>query len=70
MRLKNRWLFPNSKLSVCLAANYQALALEECVPRCLLTDASFAGNTRIPWFLESDGGQVALTWQSKTIQSP
>ena len=70
MRLKNRWVLPNSKLLVCFAANYQALALEQCVPGCLLTDVPLARDTLIPWFLESDGGQVALTWQSKTIQSP
>jgi hypothetical protein len=70
MRLKNRWLFPNSELSVCFAANYESLALEECVPGCLLTEVPMAPDTHIRWFLESDGGQVALTWQSKTIQSP
>jgi hypothetical protein len=70
MRLKKGWVFPNSELSVCFAAHYQSFALEKCVIGCPLSSVSIARDTRIRWFLESEGGQVALTWQSKTIQSP
>ena len=70
MRLKNGSVFPNSELSVWFGANHQSLALEERVPGCLLADVPIARGARIRWLLESDGGQVALTWQSKTIQSP
>jgi len=70
MQLKNGWVFPSSGLSVRFAANYQSLALEKSVPGCPLSDVPIARDTRIRWFLESNGGQVALTWQSKTIQSP
>ncbi len=70
MQLKNGWVFPSSDLSVRFAANYQSLALEKSVPGCSLTDVCVAHDTDIRRILESDGGQVALTWQSKTIQSP
>lgn len=70
MQPENGWVFPSSELSVRFAANYQSLALEKSVPGSPLGRVPIAWDTRSRSFLESNGGQVALIWQSKTIQSP